>query len=110
MQIVPGRTHYARCMARRRPTLKRGGPLLCNAQSSRPLRAVCGAKRNKHTKEREKKPHQPQPPNLEIHSSLTAENIPILSEEAVQKYSALFSQLPVCDRGRWQDQESLFVN
>lgn len=107
MQIVPGRTHYVRCMARHRPTLKRGGPLLCNAQSSWPLREVCGAKRNKHTKEREKK-NQPQPLNLEIHSPLTAENISILSKEAVWKYSTLFSQLPVCDRRRWQDQESLF--
>lgn len=107
MQIVPGRTHYVHCMARRRPTLKHGGPLLCNAQSSRPLRAVCGAKGNKHTKE---KKNQPQPPNLEIYSPLTAENILILSKEAVQKYSALFSCLPVCDRRRWQDQKNLFVN
>lgn len=106
MQIVPGRTHYARCMARHRPTLKRGGPLLCNAQPSRPLRAVCGAKRNKHTKG--KKKNQPQPPNLEIYSLLAAENIPLLSKEALQKYSACFSQLPACDRRRWQDQT--FVN
>ena len=52
---------------------------------------------------------QPQPPNLEIYSPLTAENIPILSEEVVQKNPALFSWLSVCDRRRWQDWKNLFV-